>query len=436
MRLAIKIVSHLPDQGLVALSYVAEKLTYGKPAKTVIKQFRELIKINHPSIGLVRRILNDTQPQIRKKLVDNLIINGFLLNQEKKLAATAVGEAVPTTILISPTMRCNLNCVGCYAGNYNKADDLTFFVFDRIIREAKDMGVSFFTLLGGEPLFYPHLFDILEKHQDVFFQCYTNGTLIDGAMADKISAVGNVLPILSIEGHEKETDERRGAGVHEKVLKAMDILKSRKIPFGFSVAVTNKNAELISSDEFIDDMIKRGAYLGWFFLYMPVGKGPDLSLMPTPAQRRMLVDRVAHIRETKPLFIVDFWNDAPFVGGCIAGKEYVHITSKGDVEPCIFTHFAVDNIKDKSLKEVMNSDFFRDLRRRQPYNENLYMPCMWIDNPEVSREVIAQFHAYPTHEGADDVLVKEELKAGVDAYAAKIKEIYDPLWEKMSQPKK
>ena len=435
LKSAIGLVSKTSNKNWARLAWCFEKLTYGKPGKDAIRGFRKLVEMDHPSIGLVRRLLNDTNKNCREKFINSLIINGLLMNQEKKLKALGSSDAVPTAVLISPTMRCNLNCVGCYAGNYSKEDDLSPEIVERIIREGKEMGVAVFVFLGGEPLFYPQIFDIAKKHQDVYFQCYTNGTLIDDKIADKIIEVGNILPIISIEGYEKETDERRGQGVYKKVMQAMDILKNKKIPFGFSAAVTKKNVNLISSDEFIDFMIEKGAYIGWFFLYMPVGKGPDLSLMPSPEERRMLLDRDIHIRETKPLFIVDFWNDAPFVGGCIAAKEYIHITSKGDVEPCIFTHFAVDNIKEKSLKEVMNSDFFKDLRGRQPYNPNLFLPCMWIDNPEVSREVISKYHAYPTHEGADDVLVKDDLKVGIDAYSTKVKQVYEQVWKDQPQVK-
>ncbi|MFA5048166.1 MAG: radical SAM protein [Patescibacteria group bacterium] len=435
LKSAIVLISNTSNKNWARLARLAENLTYGQSAKDAAKGFRKLVEMDHPSIGLVRRVLNDTNRNCRKKFITNLIVNGLLMSQEKKAEATSKDEAVPATVLISPTMRCNLSCVGCYAGNYSKADDMTVETLDRIIREGKEMGVSFFVFLGGEPLFYPEIFDIVKKHSDVYFQCYTNGTMIDEKVADKLIEVGNILPIISIEGFEKETDERRGQGVYKKVMQAMDILKKKKIPFGFSTAVTNKNVDLISSDEFIDFMIEKGAFIGWFFLYMPIGKDPDLNLMPTPEQRHMLLERVAHIRDTKPLFIVDFWNDAPFVGGCIAAKEYIHITSKGDVEPCIFSHFAVDNIKDKSLKQVMNSDFFKALRHKQPYNSNLYLPCMWIDNPEVSREIINKYHAYSTHGGADDILVKEDLKKGIDAYSAKVKSVYVEAWEKWPHKK-
>ncbi len=70
------------------------------------------------------------------------------------------------------------------------------------------------------------------------------------------------------------------------------------------------------------------------------GQDPDAIRTDTPGegngslpgawdsleQREILrTRRAARIRAEKPLFIADFWNDAPWVGGCIAGgSKYVH----------------------------------------------------------------------------------------------------------------
>ncbi|MBW1992365.1 MAG: radical SAM protein [Deltaproteobacteria bacterium] len=236
--------------------------------------------------------------------------------------------------------------------------------------------------------------------------------------------------ILSVEGFQKETDARRGPGTFARVMAAMDLLRQARIPFGYSVTVTRANEPVIASPEFLDFMIARGALMGWMFLCMPVGGNPDPNLLPTPEQRVHMLEFVQWAREHRPIFLVDFWNDAPYAGGCIAGKYYAHITPQGWVEPCVFTHFCQDNIRDKSLKEAMNSQFFREIRKRQPYNDNLYLPCMWIDNPEVSRELYQKLPIQPTHPGADDILRREDLRRAIDSYCARVREAYRPIWEK------
>ena len=126
---------------------------------------------------------------------------------------------------------------------------------------------------------------------------------------------------------------------------------------------------------------------------------------------------------------MDFWNDAPLVGGCIAGRRYIHITSKGDVEPCIFTHFSVDNIKNKSLIEVLNSDFFKALRAGQPNDENLLLPCMLIDNPKIFRKHFKEFGLKPTHPDAVTLVKDKKLMAKLDKYSEEVHEVYKEPWK-------
>lgn len=373
---------------------------------------------------------------ISRKALDrfaiNFLMDGLIVREEKRLREELQGGAVPYSLLISPTAKCNLRCVGCYAAKYPVRAELPFEVVDRLVTEAEELGVALITILGGEPFIWEPLLELLSRHPRMYFQIFTNATLIDEAKAASLGELGNVMLILSVEGFEPETDARRGPGTFAKVTRTMALLRDAKVPFGYSVTVTRLNEPVVASEEFVDFMIAQGALIGWMFLCMPVGGNPDLSLLPTAAQRLHMLEFVQRVRETRPIFIVDFWNDAPYVGGCIAGKYYAHVTPEGYVEPCIFTHFCQDSIYDKSLREAMNSQFFRELRRRQPYNPNLYLPCMWIDNPEVSRELYAHLPIKPTHPGAEDILVREDLKTGIDRYCAEVRKAYEPVWNRDS----
>ena len=134
--------------------------------------------------------------------------------------------------------------------------------------------------------------------------------------------------------------------------------------------------------------------------------------------------RVREFRSTRPIFIADFWNDGDYVDGCIAGaKKYLHINCHGDVEPCVFAHFAVDNIKGKKLKDVINSEFFRSIKARQPFCKDHRMPCMIIDNPEILRSVVKETGAKPTHPGAETLVT--ELAPSLDEYSRGLREVIE-----------
>ncbi|MCL0065158.1 radical SAM protein, partial [Dehalococcoidia bacterium] len=343
------------------------------------------------------------------------------------------GLSIPNTFLISPTMRCNLRCAGCYAANYSMKDDLETEVIDQVLTEGKDLGIFFVTILGGEPFIRPDLWDIYQRHSDITFHIYTNGTLVNKEVAGKLAELGNVIIIFSLEGFEEETDARRGRGVFQKVMQGMDNLREAGVIFGYSVMVTSQNVGTIISDEFNDMLVEKGCLFGWHFLYIPSGIDPDVSLMPTAEQRELMRLRGAQrIREEKPILVFDFWNDAPFVGGCIAaGRHFFHINSHGDVEPCIFAHLATDNVKQKSLKEILNSPYFRGIRSRQLhiYNSgNLLRPCMIIDHPHLLREICTEFRPYPTHEGAETLVTT--LCGELDRYSAEVARVLDAAWER------
>ncbi len=368
-------------------------------------------------------------PQVREKVVMNLINNAMIQGQPKRLTfARKYGFNPPNLLVISPTMKCNLKCYGCYAWQYYKKDDLPYDVCNRVTDEANDIGIYFFVITGGEPFCWGNFYGFLERHNDSFFQVYTNGQLIDDKVAKRLAELGNAVPCISIEGFEKETDERRGKGAWVRIMNAMDALKDNGVLFGFSVTATRDNNELIVSDEFVDLLIEKGAFVGWYFNYIPIGKEPNLELMPTPEQRDYRRKRILEIRKSKKLIAADFWNDGPLVNGCMAGgKNYLHVNVNGDVEPCVFVHFAADNIKEKSLTDILTSDFFMAFRKRQPYTENHLRPCCIIDNPYVLRNIVAETGAYPTHDGAESIVGC--LAKSLDKYAVDYKEIADKAWE-------
>lgn len=415
------------------LAELFELLSRMAPARYFREGFLDLaqkVRAGHPLAGVFRRLFTDLDPNCRQKAITNFFVNFLLLGREIRDRKEAeLGVHLPNFMVISPTMRCNLNCKGCYAGQYSKDDELSFEQLDRILDEAKALGMFFFTFSGGECFVRPDLLDLWEKHEDCFFQVYTNGTLIDDRMTERLVKLGNVAPMVSVEGSREETDARRGPGIYDRVIETFGRLDGAGVPFGFSATCTRDSTEYIASDRFIENMMDLGCKVGWFFQYIPTGIDPDLGYMATSAQRLALHRKVTEWRQKYPIFLGDFWNDGPFVDGCMAGGErYLHIISNGEVEPCVFVHFAVDNIKEKTLLEVIQSPFFQDIREKQPYDDdNLLCPCMIIDHPHVLREVVRNHGARATHPGSERILT--DLSGGLDRYSEEIHARFDPLWE-------
>lgn len=407
---AVRRTAKSPQQRFIA-DWLKDYTAPGNPGNTLFKNIRHL------------------HPNIRKRFVAGMMANFFMRDPEYTEALLQErGISSPTVILISPSMRCNLKCIGCYAAEYDFEDDLTEDEVESIITQGEEIGTRVFTMLGGEPFVYRPMLDIIERHPQSVFLVFTNGTMINDRVADRIRDLGNICPTISIEGSREATDARRGAGTYDRIMAAMDRLRERGIMFAFSATATSQNIDDITSDTFADLMVEKGAFYGWYFAYMPVGRDPDLSLMPSAEQRDQLRRGVMRIRSTRPLLVADFWGDGTLTGGCLsAGRKYIHINNKGDVEPCIFAHFATDNIKDKPLLDCLTSDFFKDLRRMQPFSRNLLRPCPIIDHPGVMKRAVERNNAYPTHDGAETLL--NDLQPGLHAYAASVKDKLNPIWE-------
>ncbi len=428
--LLLSMATNSSTENLVRMTYLMELLPKKDYYRERIRWIRGLIRENHPSIEFPRRILRDLHPNQRDKWITNLAVNHLLSGTNKRKAwADREGFYPPSTVVISPTMKCNLSCYGCYAGDYDGSLELTLEEIDSIMMQMKEMGIYFAVISGGEPFFKKDIFEIFRKHSDMVFLVFTHGGLIDEAMVEKLIEVGNVMPAFSLEGYEKETDERRGPGHFRKVMRAMDMMREAGLSFCGSFTQTSHNTDIITSDGYMDMLVEKGCFALWLFSYVPVGRNPDLSLMPTPEQRDLMRRRTVEFRATKPMVMVDFWNDGPIISGCIAGgRKYIHINANGDIEPCVFCHFAVDNIRRTALKDALNSPFFRTIRETQGKHKNLLRPCMLIDHPDVGRDMFHSEGVYPTHTGAGQIF--NELSARMDEYSGRYADIADPAWER------
>ena len=348
---------------------------------------------------LIMDVFQSVDNGVLKAVFENFFLNaniiGWPIQEEMR---KKYGCNIPWAILLDPTSACNLRCTGCWAAEYGGRLNLSFDEIDSIIRQGKELGVYMYIYTGGEPLVRKaDLIALCEKHADCQFLTFTNATLIDEAFAGEMLRVKNLIPAISLEGFESATDGRRGDGVYQKAVRAMGILKEKRLPFGISACYTSENLDSISSDEFIAQLVEWGAKFIWYFHYIPVGNDAAPALLPSPRQRAVMYRRVREMRRTKPIFAMDFQNDGEYVGGCIAGgRRYLHINANGDADPCVFIHYSDSNIREKTLLECLQGPLFMAYHDGQPFNENHLLPCPMLENPRLLREMVHKTGAHST----------------------------------------
>jgi MoaA/NifB/PqqE/SkfB family radical SAM enzyme len=364
------------------------------------------------------------------------------------------GQTPGDFLVISPGKACNLRCVGCYANSGAHREKLDWATFERTVREAHDeWGTRVFVISGGEPLAWRDgqrsVLDLAERFPDCFFVTYTNGTLVDDAVARRLGRLGNVSAALSIEGMRERTDARRGAGVFDKVLAAMERLRREGVITGVSLTATRLNSDEILSDEVVETFFDGlGASYAFVFHYMPMGRSFTLDLMMTPEQRLRLFERVWWLVRNRHLFITDFWNSATATNGCLAAGRaggYFHVNWNGDVSPCVFFPYTPVNVRDVfarggTLDDVWRHPFFADIRRwqrRQGYREagepcpdcgNWMAPCIIRDHHEDFMELMRRHEPAPLDEDARAALADPEYHAGLERFGRELEELTGPVW--------
>lgn len=427
---ALEYLSGDPAKNLPKLLSWADKFDKDGLYEGQRNVFRDILeKPDSNWYQLIMNIWSDIDPEVRKTFFENFIVNTALIGGARQQKAKEEhGCNIPWAILMDPTSACNLKCTGCWAAEYGNKLNMSYETLNSIIEQGTALGTYMYIYSGGEPLVRKaDIIKLCEAHPDCEFLAFTNGTLIDEAFADEMLRVKNFVPAISIEGFEDATDFRRGAGTYKAVIRAMEILKAKKLPFGASCCYTSKNVDSISSEEFMDDLIAHGAKFAWFFHYMPVGNDAPTELLPAPEQREQMYHRIRKYRDSKPIFTIDFQNDGEFVGGCIAGGRcYLHINANGDIEPCAFIHYSDSNIHKKTLLEAYKSPLFMAYKEGQPFNENLLRPCPMLENPACLQAMVQRSGAHSTDMQSPESA--EHLCGKCVPYAENWVDTADKLW--------
>jgi len=274
------------------------------------------------------------------------------------------GLHIPPFLIASITSDCNLKCLGCYSHANNSCvepQEMSVAVWERLFDEAVDLGIAVILLAGGEPLLRKDVIETAAKRKDILFPVFTNGTKLDENAIGLFEAHRNLVPIISIEGDEAETDARRGQGVYGQIMESMSNLQKSGFLFGASVTVTANNLDAVTGDDFVSELEQNDCKVVLFVEYVPFEQ-PDIAL--NDETRSKLATRIDELRsERETVIIISFPGDEVESGGCLAaGRGFFHISASGNAEPCPFSPFSDLNLKDTSLRDAINSPLFTRLR--------------------------------------------------------------------------
>ena len=343
-------------------------------------------------IRLAKRFLLETDKRLLWKLFWNAGIKGIRSIHKHKRRLKR-GEFFPPFLYISVTNACNCRCQGCWVDVTAKQAKIDVDAMDRLINEAKQAGNSFFGLLGGEPFMHKDLLQILANHRDCYFQIFTNGHFITKEVAKEMRRLGNATPLISIEGNEIVSDERRGHNdVWDRTMDGLRNCLDNKLFTGVCTSLCQTNLDLLT-EEWVDRLIKLRVMYAWFHIYRPVGPQPKPELGLTPEQQRSAREFVVEMRARKPILFVDAYHDGFGGALCPAATGFTHhVGPWGDIEPCPVIQIAKESIyDDRSLSDIFNtSEFLKDFRETAAtYTRG----CILLERPELLKELAERHDA-------------------------------------------
>jgi len=359
-------------------------------------------------LRLAYRLATELAPRLAWKA-------GYLWSYKGMRAVTAYkrrlrrGELFPPFLFLSLTNACNLRCRGCWIESRGPIHNLSQEDIDGVIQAGKKHKAHFYTLLGGEPMMYPQLWDAIGRHPDCYFQIITNGMFLDEENVERIRVAGNVTPLVSIDGWEDTNDQRRGQGVFRAAVEGLGRLGRKKILFGVATTVTGRNLEQVLTDEYVRYFIDRGAMYLWYYVFRPVGADPSPELCVGHQQMIDLRKRLLRLRRKHPIILIDtYWNAAGEAVCPAALGLGFHIGPQGSIEPCPPLSLACQTIRDNDRELFTTINSSRFLRGFQEFVKRRTAGCVILEYPQELVEYLRQASAVD-YSGRDALA---ELAAG------------------------
>ena len=347
-------------------------------------------------LQFAKRMLAETDQRLLWKFAYNFGYKG-MRSVERYKKRLKRGEYFPPFLFISIISSCQLRCQGCWVDVDAPSRFLGREEMDRIVTDAKKHGNSYFGILGGEPFLHPQVFDIFEDHPDCYFQVFTNGQPITDEAAARLRRLGNVSPLISIEGTEVVSDKRRGRlGVLNKTLAGLENCRRNRLITGVATSVCQSNIQDLVTESWLRRLIGLGVHYVWLHTYRAVGPHATPELALRPGQVLQVRRFIVEMRARLPIGIVDaYWDDQGQALCPMATGASHHISPYGDIEPCPIIQFAKETIRDgPSIYDIMNgSAFLRDFRETAA---RATRGCIVLERPDLVRELVRKHGARDT----------------------------------------
>lgn len=298
---------------------------------------------------------------------------------------------IPPYLIASITTACNLSCKGCYAHAHKR--NTAMMSVDRwqsLFDECAELGIAAVFVAGGEPLLRKDILTEIARHPRTLFPVITNGTLIDDEMIAFFKNNRHVIPIISIEGHESHTDERRGFGVGKQTTEVFNTLKKNGIITCVSLTVTRENIHTVMTDAYMNNLARQGISVAFLVEYVPIAPNTE-HLILADDEKLFMNAQATELTAHTNVIAVPFPGDETEFDGCLAsGRSFLHIAPDGSAEPCPFAPFSDMTVATHSLKDILASPMLAQIRKKHSLLKETQGGCALWANREELKAMLAE----------------------------------------------
>ena len=346
----------------------------------------------------VEHVVRDILKATARHPKESTFMAKFALRAKASADRRSENSFLPPFLIASITSVCNMHCKGCYVRGIGSCGDeagdtqaemMSADDWRKVFAEARDLGICFIIVVGGEPFLRPDVLKAAAEFPEILFPVFTNGTLMSEQYLSLFDRHRNLVPILSLEGDRTATDLRRGEGTYENLLACMEQMQGRGLLFGASITVTTENIEDVTDDDFIGEMKSRGCRAVFFVDYVATSDD-DRDLEPEDRERDYMKAKMTAFRAERPdMIFISFPGDEKASGGCLAaGRGFFHINAYGGAEPCPFSPYSDVNVRDTRLADVMKSKLFNALHESGMLLEDHPGGCVLAERDEQVRKLL------------------------------------------------
>ncbi len=265
-----------------------------------------------------------------------------------------MGQAIPQTVFLAPTYRCQCRCAHCYAAvkGRESAGEMSTPELKAQIDGIKALGAVHLNLTGGEPLLREDIFELIAHAHRIglITRISTNGDRLTRDCVAGLSRAGLNQCGVAVDDADPEAHDRlRGLpGLFERAVQGIRLLHEYGIESRLMTYACHRNLPQ-GVDRVLD--FARKLRVRTVHINFPYASGRWAESFDEMFSEEEM-GRLRRLQGSlnSPQVLLEFAN--PEAACCAARKSILYVNAGGEVTPCPIIPYVIGNIRDEPLADI------------------------------------------------------------------------------------